>query len=78
MTTETLHRSRRAVQSAHLYYTEAMNLLDTVCSPSRSGFMAALSDEQSKSDTYKGALRPCSSAELVLMHFTDRGRGVVT
>ena len=57
-TTETIQRARRAVQSAHLYYTESMNLLDTVCSPGRSGFMAALSDEQSKADTYKGAPSP--------------------
>lgn len=56
-TTETLKRACRAVQSAHLYYTEAMNLLDTVCSPGRSGFMAALGDEQSKAETYKGTLR---------------------
>ncbi|KZT73447.1 hypothetical protein DAEQUDRAFT_470797 [Daedalea quercina L-15889] len=52
--TEVLKRARLAIQSAHHHYTESMNLLDTVCSPSRSGFMAALSDEQSKADAYRG------------------------
>ena len=73
-TTETIQRARRAVQSAHLYYTESMNLLDTVCSPGRSGFMAALSDEQSKADTYKGAPTPFQARSITVLTQNVRQR----
>ncbi|KAH9830450.1 uncharacterized protein C8Q71DRAFT_366397 [Rhodofomes roseus] len=65
-TTEVLKRARLAVQSAHHHYTEAMNLLDTVCSPSRSGIMAALSDEQSKAQTYREAADWSQKAHVCL------------
>jgi len=65
-TTEVLKRARLAVQSAHHHYTEAMNLLDTVCSPSRNGFMAALGDEQSKAQTYREAAVWSQKAHICL------------
>ncbi|KAH9926439.1 uncharacterized protein B0H18DRAFT_1006114 [Fomitopsis serialis] len=65
-TTEVLKRARLAVQSAHHHYTEAMNLLDSVCSPSRNGFMAALGDEQSKAQTYREAAVWSQKAHLCL------------
>jgi len=53
--TEAFERARAFAQSAHHHYSQAMDLVDSVCSPSRSTWAAVMGDEQSKEQTYKEA-----------------------
>lgn len=54
--TESFKRGRLAAQSAHHHYAQAMDLVDTVCSPKKNTWEAALGDEQSREQTYRGQL----------------------
>ncbi|KAI0962700.1 hypothetical protein AcW1_001465 [Taiwanofungus camphoratus] len=53
--TESFKRGRLAAQSAHHHYAQAMDLVDTVCSPKKNTWEAALGDEQSREQTYREA-----------------------
>lgn len=53
-TTEALRHACTAIQSAHLHYSTAMDLLEAVCSPKKTRWEAMMGDEQSRQETYRG------------------------
>ncbi|CCM03817.1 uncharacterized protein FIBRA_05966 [Fibroporia radiculosa] len=55
VTTDAFVRARRCIQSAHHHYSQAMDLVDSICSPTRGIFAAMMGDEQSKEQTYREA-----------------------
>ncbi|EMD32499.1 hypothetical protein CERSUDRAFT_99225 [Gelatoporia subvermispora B] len=62
--TLSLRRARHAVQSAHLHYRHAMDIVDSVCSPTGSKWGSAFGDEQSREQTYKDAASSAHKAQV--------------
>ncbi|PCH34366.1 hypothetical protein WOLCODRAFT_148426 [Wolfiporia cocos MD-104 SS10] len=62
--TNTFKRARIAVQSAHHHYKEAMDIMDSVCSPKRSALASIMGDEQSKEQTYREAGQWAQKAQI--------------
>ncbi|OCH90520.1 hypothetical protein OBBRIDRAFT_730604, partial [Obba rivulosa] len=62
--TISLRRARHAAQSAHLHYRQAMDIVDSVCSPKRGAWGSMFGDEQSREQTYKDAASAAHKSQV--------------